>query len=167
MSFGPQSQRDFDAGGLRYGQIIANLDFSREYDLGFAKPLSIAFGGEYRNENFDVRPGEPQSFQIGPFFRAAVPSTTAVNCATLGGVFISASSTCTFPGRAAAVGAQGFPGIPTSSLANVTRDSFAFYGEVDTDIFKGFTHDLWPGATNNFRISAARSTANSRRGMNP
>jgi iron complex outermembrane receptor protein len=138
-SFGPASQRDFYAGGLRYGQNIANLDFSREYGIGFAKPLAIAFGAEYREEQFKIRPGENQSYAIGPFFRAAINNTTAANCTTQQGVFNATTNQCTFPGRAAPVGAQGFPGIPANSATNVGRHSYAAYAELDTDPVEGLT----------------------------
>ena len=137
-SFGPQGQRDFDAGGLRYGQNIANLDFSREFDVGMAKPLSVAAGAEYREEQFKIRPGDLQSYAIGPFFRAAV-TTTAANCTTQQGVFNATTGVCSFPGRQAPVGAQGFPGIPANSATDVGRHSYAAYVELDTDPFEGFT----------------------------
>ncbi len=135
-SFGPQSQRSFDSGGLRFGQTTVNLDLGREFEVGFAKPLTFSFGGEYRDENFKIRPGEFQSYAAGPFFVAA-RNSTAAECAALGGVF--AAGRCTFPGRAALVGAQGFPGFPVSAATDRSRDSFAGYVELDTDIFTGFT----------------------------
>ena len=142
-SFGPQSQSDFDAGGLRYGQAIFNLDFSREFALGFAKPLSVALGAEHRRERFKIRPGEFQSWGIGPFFQPAVTNTTAANCGTLGGRYgFVAPTTCDFPGRAAAVGAQGFPGIPDVSKTNEDRHSWAAYVELDTDPVEGLTTTL-------------------------
>ena len=123
-SFGTASQSEFDAGGLRYGQTVANLDFSRQYEIGLATPLSVALGAEYRNENFGIRPGETQSWAAGPLFRAAF-ATTSANCTTQGGVFNAGTSVCSFPGRQAAVGAQGFPGIPTVSATDESRHSFA------------------------------------------
>ncbi|WP_375404056.1 TonB-dependent receptor plug domain-containing protein [uncultured Sphingomonas sp.] len=114
-SFGPQSQRSFDSGELRFGQTTVNLDLGREFDLGLAKPLTFSFGGEYRDENFKIRPGELQSYAAGPFFVARTP------------------------GRAALVGAQGFPGFPVSAATDRSRDSFAGYIEFDTDIFTRFT----------------------------
>ncbi|HEY0412791.1 MAG TPA: TonB-dependent receptor [Allosphingosinicella sp.] len=138
-SFGPQSQRDFDAGGLRYGQNIVNLDFSREFQAGFAKPLSVAAGAEYREEQFQIRPGDLQSYAIGPLFRAPIANTTAANCTAQQGVFAAATGRCTFPGRIAAVGAQGFPGIPAASATDVNRHSYAAYAELDTDIVTGLT----------------------------
>jgi len=140
-SFGTLSQSTFDAGGLRYGQVVANLDFSRQFEAGFAKPLSVAVGAEHRNENFKIRPGDNQSFAAGPLFRPSV-TTTAANCTTLGGVFNAGTGVCSFPGRQAAVGAQGFPGIPTVSATDRSRHSWAGYVELDTDLAKGFTATL-------------------------
>lgn len=137
-SFGPQSQSSFDSGGLRFGQTTVNLDLAREFDVGFARPLTLAFGAEYRDENFKIVPGELQSYAPGPFFVAA-RTTTAANCAGLGGVFNAGTGACTFPGRAALVGAQGFPGLPASAATDRSRDSYAGYVELDTDVFDGFT----------------------------
>lgn len=137
-SFGPQSQRNFDAGGLRYAQDIVNLDFSKEFAMGFAKPLSVAAGTEYRKEHFEIRPGDNQSWATGPFFRASI-TTTAAACTVQQGVFNAVTSVCSFPGRAAPAGAQGFPGIPSSSATDVGRHSWAAYVELDTDPFEGFT----------------------------
>ncbi|HEX8241089.1 MAG TPA: TonB-dependent receptor [Allosphingosinicella sp.] len=138
-SFGPQSQRVFDAGGLFYAQDIVNLDFSRQYAIGgFAKPLSIAAGTEYRKEHFEIRPGDVQSYATGPFFRPSF-TTTAANCATQQGVFNAGTGVCSFPGRAAPAGAQGFPGIPAASETDVGRHSWAAYVELDADPIEGVT----------------------------
>ncbi len=133
VSYGPATQRSFDAGGLRYGQFLANLDLTREYEVGFAKPLTLAFGMEFRGERFQIRPGDTQSWAIGPYFKASI-TTSAANCSAQSGVYNAGTGVCSFPGRAAAAGAQGFPGIPASSLTDAKRHSFAGYVEVDTDI---------------------------------
>lgn len=140
-SFGPATQSEFDAGGLEFGQLTANFDVSREFDLGLASPISFAVGVEYRDENFKIRPGENQSFAIGPFFRASFV-TTAATCAAQTGVFNTVSSICSFPGRAALVGAQGFPGFPTSAATNESRNSYAGYVELDGDLAEGLTATL-------------------------
>jgi iron complex outermembrane receptor protein len=141
-SFGPQSQSDFDAGGLRYGQTIFNLDLSREFSVGgFDKPLSVAVGAEHRREQFKIRHGDLQSWAIGPYFRAAF-TTTAANCATEQGVFNATTSVCSFPGRQAPVGAQGFPGIPDVSATDESRHSWAAYVELDTNPIEGLTTTL-------------------------
>jgi iron complex outermembrane recepter protein len=102
-SFGAQSQTEFDSGGLRFGQHVFNLDIQREVTPG----LSIAFGAEYRDENFQIRPGELQSYAGGPF--AAAPFN-------------------------APAGAQVFPGFQPSNATDASRQSFALYGEAEADI---------------------------------
>jgi len=140
-SFGPASQHDFDAGGLRYGQTIFNLDVNKDYQVGFAKPLTVAAGADYRTEQFKIRPGDFQSLAIGPLFRASF-TTDAATCAAQQGVFNAGTSRCSFPGRQAPVGAQGFPGIPANSATNVHRHSHAAYVELDTDPVEGLTTTL-------------------------
>ncbi|HZF43640.1 MAG TPA: TonB-dependent receptor [Sphingomonadaceae bacterium] len=66
-SLGPTSPTRFDSGGLRYAQMIVNLDVSRDLALGFAESVTLAGGLEYRRESFDIRPGEPDSFRNGTF----------------------------------------------------------------------------------------------------
>ena len=140
-SFGPDSQTDFDAGGLRYAQNIFNLDLSHEYNVGFAKPLTFATGAEFRQEHFAIRPGEFQSWAIGPLFQPSFV-TTAANCTAQQGVFNATNNVCSFPGRAAGAGAQGFPGIPEKSRTDANRHSYAAYAELDTDPVEGVTTTL-------------------------
>lgn len=135
-SFGAGTARKFDAGGLQYGQTLVNLDLSREYEVGFAKPLTVSFGGEYRRESYVIRPGELQSYALGPFFRAAF-TTDAVTCAAQQGVY--SGTTCSFPGRQGGPGAQGFPGLPASAATDASRNNVAAYLELDTDIAEGFS----------------------------
>jgi iron complex outermembrane receptor protein len=137
-SFGPQSQRTFDAGGLDFGQWLVNLDVSRQFEVGLAGPLSFAVGAEYRHENFQITPGELQSYALGPFFRAAFV-TTAANCTAQSGVFNATTSVCSFPGRQAPAGAQGFPGIPPASETDESRHSWSAYAELDAELFDNFT----------------------------
>lgn len=137
-SFGPASQRSFDAGGLAYRHVLANLDLSREFDAGFAGPLTLAFGGEYRAERFQIRPGDTQSWATGPLFQPSFTGT-AVSCAAASGVFNATTNVCSFPGRAAPAGAQGFPGIPANSKTNAKRHNFAGYVELDAELIDGLT----------------------------
>jgi iron complex outermembrane receptor protein len=102
---GAASPKRFNAGGLAFGQTVANLDISHKFDVGFFKTLGIAFGGEYRNENFRIYPGEVASYVAGPF-------------AALGG----------------APGAQVFPGFKPANAVDVSRNSYAGYAELDADV---------------------------------
>jgi iron complex outermembrane recepter protein len=65
-TMGTASPTEFDAGGLKFGQAIANLDFVRAFPLSsFASPLNVAFGAEVRNEKYGVIAGEPDSYKDG------------------------------------------------------------------------------------------------------
>ena len=60
------TQTDFYAGQLEYSQWLANLDFNRDFNVGLSDPLNVAFGLEYRSENFQISPGEVNSYVTGP-----------------------------------------------------------------------------------------------------
>ena len=137
-SFGTASNTDLYAGRHTYGQLTANLDVQREFAVGFAKPLSLALGLEYRREGYELDAGEPQSYAVGPLFRASI-QTTAANCATQQGVYTAATGVCSFPGRAAPAGAQGFGGLSASSATDVDRHNWAAYAEIDADPLPGLT----------------------------
>ena len=50
-----------DAGGFSSGENTTNLDFSRFYEDTMAG-LSLAFGAEYRVENYNIFAGEEASY---------------------------------------------------------------------------------------------------------
>ena len=111
----PPARATFDAGGLRYGQNIANLDVVARI-CGRLRQAAVGRGRRRISPRaFRDPPGRPPVLRD----RAVVPrrdhNTTAANCATQQGVFNAGTSVCSFPGRAAPAGAQGFPGIPDSS----------------------------------------------------
>lgn len=102
---GNVSSTRFTAGGLRSGQTSANLDVQREIDFGFGD-TSIAGGFEWRNENYKIVPGELASYVAGPFAFS----------------------------NGAAPGAQVFPGFSPTTAIDQSRDSYAAYVEVDSDL---------------------------------
>ena len=65
-SLGPDSPRDFVPGGQKQTETVVNLDLSYPLEVGFASPLNLAFGAEYRREEFDLRAGDEASFALGP-----------------------------------------------------------------------------------------------------
>lgn len=103
------SPRNFDAGGLRSGQLAVNFDAQRELNLGFGD-TSLAVGAEWRNENYKIIAGEPASYVAGPFAFS----------------------------NGAAPGAQVFPGFSPTTAIDRSRDSFAGYVELDTDLSDAF-----------------------------
>ncbi|MCK5908717.1 MAG: TonB-dependent receptor [Caulobacter sp.] len=65
-SLGPSSPTRFKDGSMQYGQWVANLDFTRPLELfNFAKPSTLAFGVEYRDESYKIRAGETASWTNG------------------------------------------------------------------------------------------------------
>lgn len=107
---GALSPRRFDAGGIAFGQTVVNLDLTKKLEVGFLSSLGLAFGGEYRNENFKIRPGNVASYVAGPFLA-----------------------------NGAAPGAQVFPGFQPSNATDVSRNSYAAYVELDAEVSNRFT----------------------------
>ena len=99
------SPRKFEAGGMRSGQTSVNFDAQRDVNLGVGE-TSLAAGLEWRNENYKIVPGELASYVAGPY---------------------------TFT-NGAAPGAQVFPGFAPSTAIDKSRDSFAGYVELDSDL---------------------------------
>lgn len=64
-SLGPDTPRDFVPGGQEQTETVYNIDFSYGVDVGLASDLNIAFGAEYREEEFDLFAGDPASFALG------------------------------------------------------------------------------------------------------
>jgi iron complex outermembrane receptor protein len=65
-SLGPDTPRDFRPGGQEQTETVVNADFSFPVEVGLASELSVAFGGEYREEEFDLFAGDEASFALGP-----------------------------------------------------------------------------------------------------
>lgn len=65
-SLGPNTPRDFIPGGQEQTETIVNADFVYSVDMGFASDLNVAFGSEYRKEEFDLFAGDAASFALGP-----------------------------------------------------------------------------------------------------
>ena len=112
-SLGPNTPRDFIPGGQEQTETVFNADFV--YSLGvdtFASDLNVAFGAEYREEEFDLFAGDPASFALGPLSDQG-PRTA----------FSSSSN--------------GFGGFPNDTSAE--QDSTAFYVDLEADISDTFT----------------------------
>ncbi len=64
-SLGPATPRDFVPGGQEQTETMVNADFVYAVDVGMASDLNVAFGSEYRKEEFDLFAGDPNSFALG------------------------------------------------------------------------------------------------------
>ena len=54
------AQREFKAGGLAFQQLTTNLDLAHQYKV--LSGLNVAFGGEYRIDEFKINAGEEASY---------------------------------------------------------------------------------------------------------
>ncbi|MCU6500418.1 TonB-dependent receptor [Rugamonas sp. A1-17] len=97
----------FDAGGFSFQQLTTNLDLNHYYDGLVGDGLNVAFGGEYRSENYKIFAGEPGSYN------------------DVDGVG--------FGGNA---GSQGFPGFQPADQVNAKRHSTAAYLDLEADLNK-------------------------------
>src|SRR4029077_12233045 len=90
---------------------VANADLTRAFTVGpFAGPINVAFGAEFRHENYQIHAGEPDSYRDG-----GVPDQS---------------------GEAAAIGAQVFPGFRPSNEVDASRHSVAGYLDVEGDVLR-------------------------------
>ena len=78
----------FDPGGYTFGNIIGNLDLSRDFDN-----ISFAVGAEFRQERFETRAGEESSYSPAPgtdSFPGLTPDNALDTTRTNVGAYISA-----------------------------------------------------------------------------
>lgn len=83
-----KARTEFDGGGNKFSQYSTNLDMDTQVELGLGSPLNIAWGGEFRNEKYEIYKGEPASYtdggiriNDGPYSnRVAVVGTQCVSC---------------------------------------------------------------------------------------
>ncbi|GAA0707700.1 TonB-dependent receptor [Dokdonella soli] len=100
----------FRAGGFSFEQATTNLDFSRFFD-SWLHGVNVAFGSEFRHENYKIYAGEP-------------------------GSYIDADG----PGGGNA-GSQGFPGFQPGDATDKSRNSWAAYVDVESNWTDRFMTD--------------------------
>ncbi len=139
------SPSQFDAGGHSLSQNVTNFDFSKNYDT-VLKGMNIAFGAEYRIEEYSIFAGQQGSYSTydtngrpitnpdtqsppsipNPEYDSANP--TAVDS---DGNLIPA--TLARPGSS-----QGFPGYSPDNEVNKNRSNLSLYTDAEFDITKSF-----------------------------
>lgn len=100
------SKSEFDAGGFSFQQSTTNFDMNRYFQGLVGDGLNVAFGAEYRAEQYKIFAGEPGSY---------------VDADGAGG------------GNA---GSQGFPGFQPSDATKAKRHSSAAYLDLEVDLNK-------------------------------
>lgn len=119
-TLGASSPTSFNAGGHSFTQNTANFDLSQYLPVEGMKGVNIAFGGEYRYENFQVIPGTELSWGNYDVNGNLVTPTTADSLLTKD-----------FLGRSRPSGAQCFAGFLPSNEIDANRSSVGVYYDVE------------------------------------
>ncbi len=120
VSMGTASPTTFYAGTMTFDQWTTNLDLQKNFDVGFAQPLSVAMGGEFRRDHYGIQAGEPASYQGG-----GVPILNGPDS-----------------GHVAAIGSQVFPGFRPSDNTDASRNNVAAYVDFATNPIQSVLVDL-------------------------
>jgi iron complex outermembrane receptor protein len=103
------------SGGFRFDQTTLNLDFSGLVELD-THEIYVSFGAEYRDEGYEIVPGEEASYACG-----------------------TANSSSSFPSIIdpevfAGCGFQAYPGLRPDAAVDADRNSYAVYLDLEMDI---------------------------------
>ncbi len=125
-SLGPASPTAFDLGRLTQTEKNANADFNYEWDVAaLPKPINVAFGGEFRQETYQVRAGDPASYAVGPGAAGLEANSNGAPgfSASQAGQWASAARlpTWTWRCRWASAGASARPAATRTSPASAAR----------------------------------------------
>ena len=73
VSLGEASPTHFNVGEYEFTQLTARFDMTRPFDVGgFANPVNLAWGLEYREDGYQTRAGDPESYEAGPVIGAPI-----------------------------------------------------------------------------------------------
>ncbi|WP_312166062.1 TonB-dependent receptor [Phenylobacterium sp.] len=116
-TLGPASPTYFHLSTHVFDQATTNFDVAREYDVGFASPLTLALGLEHRFEQFEIYAGDEASYVIGDY---VIPAGQP------------------FAGRPPTPGLSSYAGTTPDDAGKISRNSYAAYVDVGADITDGW-----------------------------
>lgn len=142
------SPTTFDAGGFSFAQNTTNLDITQFYDDIFSG-FNVAFGGEYRYENYEIVAGQESSY---------AQYTGAGEVITLA----TQQPSQDFFGSSRPGGSQVFPGFSPNNELSRDRSSIAGYLDLEADFSEKVLVSLAArfenysdfGSTINFKLSS-------------
>ncbi|MGB0930233.1 MAG: TonB-dependent receptor [Chitinophagales bacterium] len=127
-TLGASSPTAFNAGGHSFTQNTANFDVAQYFDnVGSMKGINVAFGTEYRYENYKVIPGTEQSYGNYDVNGNLVTPTTP-----------SSLLTTDLLGRNRPSGSQCFAGFLPTNEVDANRSSVGAYIDTEFDISDAF-----------------------------
>jgi iron complex outermembrane receptor protein len=116
------SPTEFDAGGHTLSQNTVNLDLSKNYD-NVLNGFNLAFGAEYRTEQFSIFAGEEGSY-----------ATYDVNGQPITDPLNQTIPNDPITGDPRPGGAQGFPGYSPDNVVNRSRSNVSLYADGELDV---------------------------------
>lgn len=123
-SLGPTSPTRFDTYTNYFDQWTNNLDLTRAFEIGLAKPLQVSWGLEHRHERYKTESDDPLSYINGGYIYPSGP----------------------LAGQPGAVGAQGAITLTPEDEGQLSRNSYASY----LDLGLNPTDKLWLGVAARF-----------------
>jgi iron complex outermembrane receptor protein len=132
-TLGTNSASSFYAGKVSFLQSTTNLDLSKKYDV--LEGLNVAFGGEFRYENYQIKQGDVESYGLYDVSRNLVSGILPSNSPLI---------VTDFFGNKRGAGAQGFSGFQPSDAKEKDRKSGAAYIDLELNATKNW---LINGAT--------------------
>lgn len=120
------SPTEFDAGGHTLSQNTVNLDLSKNYD-SILNGFNLAFGAEYRTEQFTIFAGEEGSY-----------ATYDVNGQPITDPLNQTIPTDPVTGDPRPGGSQGFPGYSPDNVVNRSRSNVSLYADGELDVSDNF-----------------------------
>ena len=111
-----KSPTRFDAGGYAFSQNTTNVTFSRLFPA-VASGLNVAFGAEYRIDNYEIFAGEEGSYR-----------NFGIVDSVIGGVVVPVD-TLGRPG-----GSQGFPGFQPANELDENRANLGAFLDLEADL---------------------------------
>ncbi|PKB19154.1 iron complex outermembrane receptor protein [Novosphingobium kunmingense] len=145
-SFGPQSQTAFFFGNLIQREQNLNLDLTYPLEVGFASPVTLSAGAEWRREEYETTVGDLQSYAAGPYASqplyqlvspgvySAVPNTAAA-CPRYNSS-LPATATCTATQSPAA---SGYGGVSPLFAGKNAQKSYGAYFGAEADLTDALT----------------------------
>jgi iron complex outermembrane recepter protein len=108
----------FEAGGHAFTQNTLNADVSRYFDKALSG-LNVAFGAEYRMENYRITPGDEASWRN--YGLVENPDGTVTDTLGLAG------------------GSRSFPGFSDINKVDQSRSNISLYADTELDVNKYWT----------------------------
>ena len=136
-SFGPQSQTSFQFGKQIQSEQTLNLDLTYPIEAGFASPITLSGGAEYRRERYQTTQGDLQSYAAGPFTSQVLYNLVTPAVGATPAVYAPANITVS-----QSPAASGYGGT-SPNFANIsTQTNYALYVGAETDITEALSVGL-------------------------